>query len=113
MTHFGPEPTPAWNQELRTSAAAVASLIFGIASALGGCLVCGLPPVVAIVTGHIGLARTRQGRLKGHGMALAGLIIGYVLLLPTVVVLSVAVLQPDRAADIVRGFGTFVSNLVA
>ncbi|MGW0435564.1 DUF4190 domain-containing protein [Micromonospora sp. NPDC003197] len=63
------------------------SLIAGIFSAVGGCLLCGLPPIVAIVTGHVGIAHTRRDQTSGYGMALAGMILGYVLILPTLLML--------------------------
>jgi hypothetical protein len=104
-----PQPGLAPAPDLRTSAAAMASLIFGLIGAVGGCLICGIPPIVAIITGHIGVARTRGGMLKGHGMALAGLIMGYLMLLPTLIVAVVVVLQPSMAADVVEGVGDWLS----
>ncbi|MFD1324269.1 DUF4190 domain-containing protein [Micromonospora sonneratiae] len=99
MTEPGPSPDPAPTPDLdpvpvpvpvprpQTSTVAVVSLIAGIFSAVGGCLLCGLPPIVAIVTGHLGIAHTRRGESSGFGMALAGLILGYVLVLPTLLLL--------------------------
>ncbi|GAA3773979.1 hypothetical protein GCM10022225_72060 [Plantactinospora mayteni] len=113
MTHPSPESTPAAHRERRTSAAATTSLIFAIFGVVGGCLICGLPPIIAIITGHIGVARTRQGELKGHGMALAGLIMGYVLILPTAVIALAIVVNPASVTDILEGFRHFFENLVA
>jgi len=107
-----PHPALAPTPDLRTSAAAMASLIFGIVGAVGGCLVCGIPPIVAIITGHIGVARTRAGRLKGHGMALAGLILGYLQLPPTLIVAALVVLRPSTMADIVEAVMDWLSNIV-
>lgn len=113
VSQLGPERASAPHREMRTSAAAVTSLISAIFGVVGGCLICGLPPIVAIITGHIGVARTRQGELKGHGMALAGLIMGYVLVLPTILVVLVVLIEPDRTADLLHGLLTFFENLVA
>ncbi|MGW0436296.1 DUF4190 domain-containing protein [Micromonospora sp. NPDC003197] len=113
MVDPSPGLTPPPYREPRTSAAAVTSLISAIFGLVGGCLICGIPLVVAIITGHIGVARTRQGELKGHGMALAGLIMGYTLILPTALIALVVALTPEGAADIVSGLFTFIENLVA
>ncbi len=55
---------------------ATASLVCGICSAFLGPLT-GIP---AVITGHMALGRIKKsgGALQGHGMALAGLILGYV-----------------------------------
>jgi len=64
-------------QQPKTDGGAVTSMILGISSfvlCLG--FISGIP---AIILGHISWARIRRsaGRLKGEGMALAGLILGY------------------------------------
>ena len=63
-------PNPAMVQ--RTSAAAVASLIFGIL----GCLI--ITGIIAIITGFIGLGATKNPNVKGRGMAIAGIILGLI-----------------------------------
>lgn len=77
----------------KTDGGAIASLILGIASIVL-CLniFTGIP---AIITGHISYSKIKKsmGRLKGEGMALTGLILGY-LSLPTVLIIA-AVLIPN------------------
>lgn len=59
-----------------TSGKAVAALIMGIVSILGGaCLV--IPPFVAVGLGHLARQETKTGQRGGNGMAVAGLIMGY------------------------------------
>ena len=58
----------------KTSGLAVASLVLGIAQLLIG-IFAGIP---AIITGHMARNRIRQTGEKGAGMALTGLIFGYV-----------------------------------
>lgn len=60
-----------------TSGKATASLISGIAAYVIAPFV---GAIVAIVLGHIGLSEIKKsaGRLKGHGLAVAGLVLGYV-----------------------------------
>ncbi|MEV4490173.1 DUF4190 domain-containing protein [Micromonospora coxensis] len=44
----------------------------------------GLPCLLAVVLGHVGLHETRDGRRFGRGMAVAGLVLGYVFVAPMV-----------------------------
>lgn len=74
-------PPPAYNTQQQTSGLATASLVTGILS-WRGLAVIGLP-VVAIICGHLALGQIkRAGGLKGgRGLAVAGLVLGYVSLL--------------------------------
>jgi len=67
----------------QTSGLAVASLVCGI---LGWSVLPWLGSIAAIVTGHLARAEVRRApdRLQGSGMALAGLILGYSMLVLTV-----------------------------
>ena len=60
-----------------TSGTAVASMILGIVGVLGGWCVFGLPSFIAVFLGHVALKETATGQRGGHGMAIAGLILGY------------------------------------
>ena len=59
----------------QTSGKAIASLVCGIV----GWIIPFVGPVVAIVLGHLSLSEIKKsgGRLKGDGMAIAGLVLGY------------------------------------
>jgi hypothetical protein len=59
----------------RTSAAAVASLIFGIL----GCLQ--ITALIAIFAGIIGISATSKPYVKGRGMAITGMVLGILFLL--------------------------------
>lgn len=63
---------------LPTSGLAVASLVLGIIGAVGGWCMFAIPCLVAILLGHLALAETKTGQKAGHGMAVAGLVLGYV-----------------------------------
>lgn len=66
-----PYPTPQ-----RSNGLAVASLICGIA---GLVIIPFLASVAAVITGHLGLNQTkRDSTLGGRGMAIAGLVLGYI-----------------------------------
>jgi hypothetical protein len=69
-----PPVTPNYQ---RDSSLAVASLICGIASWF---IIPFVGAIVAIITGHIAKKEIREsnGALSGNGMALAGLILGYI-----------------------------------
>lgn len=57
---------------------AVASLVLGILSMLGAMTFL-LPPVLAVIFGHLALGETkRDPALEGRGMAVAGLVMGYI-----------------------------------
>ena len=61
---------------LRTDGMAIASLVLGVSVLFCG----GLTAIPAIILGHISRSKIEQsqGRLQGGGMALTGLILGYV-----------------------------------
>ncbi|MFF4811013.1 DUF4190 domain-containing protein [Micromonospora chersina] len=67
-----------------TSGMATASLVLGILGVLGGWCLFGLPCVLAVILGHLALRETRDGMRSGHGMAVAGLVLGYVFVGPMI-----------------------------
>ncbi len=69
------QPAPAVPAPQGTSGLAIASLICGILSFLTA----GLAGLPAVITGHMSLSAIKKssGALKGRGMAIAGLIMGY------------------------------------
>jgi hypothetical protein len=73
-----PPPVPsASSGQQKTSGLAVASLIFGILCVLGGTILI-IPLLLAVIFGHIAFARcNRDSSLRGKGMAIAGLAMGY------------------------------------
>ncbi|SCF19153.1 protein of unknown function [Micromonospora purpureochromogenes] len=79
-----PYPTPLLVAALPTSGSATAAMVLGIVGVLGGWCVFGLPCLLAVILGHIGLHETRDGRKSGRGMAVAGLVLGYVFVAPAV-----------------------------
>jgi hypothetical protein len=70
----------------QTSGFAVASLVLGLVGLLLACCSFGVPSALAVIFGHIGVAQTRSGRKVGTGMAVGGLVIGYLVVLPAVLV---------------------------
>jgi hypothetical protein len=72
-----------------TSSLAVVSLVFGI---LSWCLLPFIGAIVAIICGHMArneIRRAPAGAMEGDGMAIAGLVLGYVHV--ALVVLAIAI----------------------
>ncbi len=74
-----PPPTPiAPPPGRRTSGHAIASLVLGIVSFLGGVVLLGVPPILAVILGHTALTQCRKDpTLGGRGLGIAGLALGY------------------------------------
>lgn len=66
------------NNTPKTSGLAIASLVFGILDFIG-LAICG-GSFVAIICGHLALSKIKQsgGMIAGRGLAIAGLVLGYV-----------------------------------
>lgn len=69
-----------------TSGWSVAALVLGIVGIFFGWCALGLPCLLAVIFGHVGLNETRRGAKSGKGLAVAGLVMGYLCLVPTVVI---------------------------
>ncbi len=80
-------PSPSNTGQPQTDGKAVASLVFGILSILPLPVIASIP---AVIFGHVSRAsiRNSMGRLKGEGIAVAGLAMGYVSLLCAVILFA-------------------------
>src|SRR5215469_12971471 len=89
---------PANYFRLRPERTALTSLILGILALLFS-IVTGIP---AIMLGHISLDEIKKssGRSTGGGMAIAGLVLGYisVVMVPFLLMIAIPTLQRSRAA---------------
>lgn len=76
-----PYPVPAPGPYARkTSGLAVTSLVLGILSLMGAALFL-IPPLLAVVLGHIAVSSCgRDPNLDGKGLAIAGLVMGWICL---------------------------------
>src|SRR4029453_3605721 len=95
-------PAGGDQENVRTDTKAIWSLVLGILSLTCFWILAGIP---AIVLGHISRSDIRKsmGRLKGEGMALGGLICGYisVALIPIILILaSIAIPSLLRAKQV-------------
>ncbi|MGH8114279.1 MAG: DUF4190 domain-containing protein [Rhodanobacteraceae bacterium] len=76
----------------RTSSLAVVSLVFGV---LAYFFLPGVGALVAVICGHSARSEIRRappGTIEGDGMALAGLILGWIQLACAIVAIGVAIL---------------------
>lgn len=71
-----------------TSGLATAAMICGIAALF----TCGLASIPAVICGHMAIRETSTGRRGGHGLAVTGLILGYLTLVPWIVFWSMVLL---------------------
>jgi type IV pilus assembly protein PilA len=108
-------PTPApvqWRDEpTETSGKAIGSLICGLFFLI-------FPAAVgAIILGHLSLSDIRRaaGRLKGHGMAVAGLVLGYsgVFAIPFVLIIAAIAIPNLLRARMAANEATAVGSLRA
>lgn len=82
------EPTQPSQTEQKLSQLALWSLILGILSPVCcGCLT-GIP---AVITGHLALSAVgdERGELKGRGFAIAGLVLGYISIVLTILAILI------------------------
>ncbi len=82
-------PTPPYGTNGKAIAALVTSLV--------GVVFCGcfVPSIIAMVLGFVAMAETKRTGQAGHGMALAGVIVGAVTLIVGVFVIIAALNDPS------------------
>jgi hypothetical protein len=88
MTYPPPYQTqpPQWGVSQRTNTLAIVSLVCGIAQ-----FATGITFIPAIICGHLARTQIRRTGEQGDGMALAGLILGYVGAVLTVILVVIIV----------------------
>jgi Domain of unknown function (DUF4190) len=89
-----PAPAVPASTSPKSSGFAIASLVLGLV------WICGVGSVLAIIFGAIGLSETKPPHGKsGRGAAIAGLVIGIVGVLATVVTLILVAVTADQVAE--------------
>ena len=80
-----------------TNGKAIAALVTGLVSVtLCGCFI---PSIAALILGFIALRETKRTGQEGHGMALAGVILGAITLIAGVFVVIIAFNDPSLYGD--------------
>ncbi len=103
-TTFSPYTAPTVNvansSQPQTNGMAIASLILGIVGLILGVLFLFIPNILAIVFGHVASSQIKnsQGAQTGQGMAVAGLIMGYFIVVIGVVGILAAIAIPAYQA---------------
>jgi hypothetical protein len=95
--YYPPAPT-------RTSTWAIISMVGGILGWLG---LFGLGGLVGIICGHVAQSEIKKsaGTITGNGMAVAGLILGYLNVIGTIVAVILAIILPLLGVAICGGAG--------
>jgi hypothetical protein len=63
----------------KTNGFAIAAMVNGIvAIVLGWTIILSICGILAVVFGHVSLSQLKQEPINGRGMAIAGLVLGYV-----------------------------------
>ena len=107
-----PTQPPAPGTEARTDSKAIWSLVCGILSVTCLWIIAGIP---AVVLGHVSRSaiRNSMGRLKGEGMALVGLILGWISIaaLPVILILATIALPSLLRSRQLANESAAVANL--
>jgi Domain of unknown function (DUF4190) len=82
---FVPEPVPdsrvvPYAPIPKPSGFAVASLVLGILGLFLSWITFGIPSMLAVVFGHVAVSRVRRGVGDGRGMAISGMVLGYLVI---------------------------------
>jgi Domain of unknown function (DUF4190) len=64
------------------SGVSTASMVLGIIGLFASWFLFGIPSILAVILGHVGISDTKHNRRSGRGQAVAGLVLGYVIVVP-------------------------------
>jgi hypothetical protein len=90
MYGYGYPPPPPKSQT---------NAILALVLSIVGFATCGVTAIVGVIFGHIAMGRIKRGEEDGHGMALAGIIIGYVVIAGWLLYLAIIIIAVIAAAN--------------
>ncbi|MEV6713268.1 DUF4190 domain-containing protein [Lentzea sp. NPDC051208] len=64
-----------------------------------GFVTCGITAIVGVIFGHIAMGKIKRGEEEGHGMAMAGLIVGYFVIVGWVLYFAFIIIAIIAAAN--------------
>ncbi len=82
-------------QQPGTSGMAIASLVCSIV----GFFLCGLPAVLGVIFGFVGLSQTKDNARSGRGLAIAGLVVGIIVVLMWGALWVAVAVDPDHCIE--------------
>jgi hypothetical protein len=82
---YYPAPPPAWAYPRRTNGLAIAALICGLAGFVVGCTA-----PLAIIFGFVARSQIKKTHEEGNGMAIAGIVLGAVVIVALAVIFAFA-----------------------
>lgn len=95
-----PPPAPGYDypSPRLTDRLATASLVLGIVGVVVSLFTFGIPSILAVVFGHLSLSQIRRNpSQEGRGLAIAGLVLGYLVLAGLVLVVIIAFLADSSS----------------
>jgi len=97
---IAPQQQPIYVVKQASSSLATISLVLSIIGLLTTCCSFGVLSIAAVITGHVALRETGDGGKEGHGQAVAGLVLGYIGIVPAIFFsVSMVLGGLDRAAS--------------
>ena len=94
----GYQPYSGQPMQQGTSGMAIASLV----CSLTGFFTCGITSVLGVIFGFVGLSQTKDDARPGRGLAIAGLVIGFIFLALWIWLWVAVAVDPDHCIE----FGT-------
>ena len=79
---YTPQQMVVTQRVVPTSGWATGSMVMGLLGLFGGWCLMGVPCILAVIAGHVGLSQTKTGERAGRGQAVTGLILGYLFVAP-------------------------------
>jgi hypothetical protein len=76
------QPLPVTTAPPPMSGLAVASVLLAVLGIVSGFCTFGIPALLAVILGHVAIGDTRDGSRSGHGVAVAGMVLGYIVVVP-------------------------------
>ncbi|RDI30808.1 DUF4190 domain-containing protein [Lentzea flaviverrucosa] len=73
---YGQQPMYGYPPPPKSQTNAILALVLSLV----GFATCGVTSIVGVIFGHIAMGKIKRGEEEGHGMALAGIIVGYVVI---------------------------------